>query len=542
MVVYLQVAYSLLFVLAAVGCLWGAYKIRGVVADHLQRPLVVFLILTAVWSFCNAVLVNLSDVVVMEIVYIFGLTFGLLSVVTWLWFCSVYTGHTYHTDARIQVLVGGSALSIIAAKLTNPYHHQYIKPAVATEPFLHFAPEIGLTYWLVATLTYLGAGIGMWMVFEMYFKSQVNTAKIIVLTGLMGVPIIPNLFSLVMPQVLPVFYEPLGAAVFAAGIVTIARDDFIAVQQPAQQEVTDKLNESVIIVDERGLVMDFNQCATTVFPNLEGQVGEEIEELAPELANADDGDVLKNREQHKEQWYSIDVSEVALSPESTGTVFVLSNITEETVQRERLKQQNEHMENLNKAMAHELRNPLTILMGQIQMMDDRESPEKVDLDARLSSMEKAVDRIDTVVEDLASIMKYGKPITDKEAYAVQELVDSAWKQSDTDSMELECDVNAYVVAEKKRAVMLLKHLFRFHNERGAQEVTVVVDEAEDVVVTSDGETLDVLDLENVFEYGMESGDGTRVLLANAWTLANLHGWEVEIDDGEALQMKVTKMM
>jgi hypothetical protein len=83
-----------------------------------------------------------------------------------------------------------------------------------------------------------------------------------------------------------------------------------------------------------------------------------------------------------------------------------------------------------------------------------------------------------------------------------------------------------VLAERTRCVELFRLLFRLSRKRGATAIDVRRDGPDTLVVSSDGEAFSTDDVDSLFKYGQEAGEGSRMLLANAWTLATLHGWSI----------------
>ena len=208
-------------------------------------------------------------------------------------------------------------------------------------------------------------------------------------------------------------------------------------------------------------------------------------------------------------------------------------------------------------MAHELRNPLTIVRGNIQLLgetvDRRSAPEacndgvrgargggiaaesasglvpdgnEADRDAVENAME-GIERIETVVDDLISIMEYGTPVTGTDPHSIASIVADARGGFDG-GVDLSGDCERRIVADRARCTELFRHLFRLHAERGASTVAIELFE-DGFAVSSDGEGFVTADREELFKYGAETGEDVRIILANAWTLSNLHGWCIEAD-------------
>lgn len=549
-----------LFGAAAAGCFWGVARSRSDDDRGVRRSLMAFFGLSGLWGVANALVVASRRLVTMEVFYTAGLVLGLLTVVAWLWFCSAYTGYTYHTDRHIQAGIAAVTLLVVGTKVTNPIHGAYYTPAVASKPFVHFAPELGVVHWLTTGLTYVAAAVGLYMLFEAYFRSNADTTKVVFLSVVLAVPILPKLLAVAYPDsLLLVFYEPVGTAVFAVGVSSFARESFLSARIPARRQLIDRIDELVVVTDDEGRIADFSDDAVLLFPELPSRVGDRIDEVLPAVAGAG-GDVVELDAGSDTRYFTVHTPELTRDAFTVGRAYVLSDVTELEQHRRRLSQQARHVDNIADAMAHELRNPLTIIVGHIEaLLDDAArapgdvptdggvaptddparsrgqgrtgSVDVPDAEARLLSVLRASERMEGVVDDLVSIVEHGKPLTGTERFAVSALFEAAHESFGDLGLELSPAVEpTTVVANRARCVQLCHYLLRAHGERGATAVRVEVDaDAGAVVVTSDGRPFETDSPENLFRYGQEAGEDVRMLLANAWTLANLHGWDIEAD-------------
>ena len=527
--------YLLLFGGATLGCAWGLFQARRFDQADIRRPFLAFLGLTAVWGATSTLLLVTRSPELMYALYVGGLSVGLSTVLAWLWFCSAYAGRTYHHDRRIQLASVGTLAAILTFKLSDPIHGLYIQPAVATEPFRHFAPELSAAYWLITSLAYTGAAVGLFMLFETYYGSGFATGRVGLLTAAIALPVVPKLLVTFLPGLLlPYYYEPVGAAVFAVGVATFAREEFLSVRQPARRQLGDQLEQAVVVVDERSRIVDHNTKARQLFPDLDARTGDPASAVVPQLVATDDGSQLQCSVDGQDRYYAVQMSPIQLNSRRVGRRYVLTDVTALGEQHRQLERQAEHREALTKAMAHELRNPLTVILGHLEQLSTLREGQDADDEAQsIESASDAAARMRGVVDDLMNIVRHGKPITSTDPCDLEEVLREAWPGAPG---TLTVDADGRVLADRVRCTEMITCVFEAHDLRGATSVRATL-EGDRLLVESDADPFGVEDTDLVFEYGVE-GDGdthTRIVLANAWTLANLHGWEMTVettaDDG-----------
>ena len=524
------------FVLAGAGCLWAAHRALSLYDAEVRHPLVVFLALTAVWAVSNVLLLVPVSPPVMHASYIVGLVFGFPTVIVWLWFCSAYAGTPYHYDRRLQALAVGATGAVVLVKLTNPLHELYFQPAVASVPFTHFAPETGLLYWLVTAIAYAGSAVGLYLLFDLYASSRFKTTSVAVLTVLIALPVVPKLLAVVRPETLAlVFYEPLGAAAFGIGVVTVARDTFLSVRAPARRQLANRLSDIVIVVDQRGRIAEYNESAEAIFDGLRDTLGEPLTAAVPQLMDHEgDGELLEIPSESGPQFFTVRTPEIRLGRTTVGRAFVLSDVTELETQRRQLKQQTEHLEGLTEEVAHQLRNPLTILKGELNWVKDRQPSTTADdgngSSGSIDAAVEAAERIERIAEDLLSVIAYGKPVSGVEPISLTDLIERAASEDGGDgiTVTVACGDAVSIRGEQIRCRELFRLLFRAHSERGATEISVERT-GDRLAISSDGAPFSVENPEELFNYGIETDDDVRMLLANARTLARVHGWSISTE-------------
>jgi PAS domain S-box-containing protein len=213
-----------------------------------------------------------------------------------------------------------------------------------------------------------------------------------------------------------------------------------------------------------------------------------------------------------------------------GLVGVIRDVTER-VERERdLTRLNERLERLAGFLSHDLRNPLSVAQGYVELA--RETGET----DRLESAEEALFRIEALIDDaLVMARTPGAIDIDAEAVDLGDLAADCWSSGDfgeppTDA-ELVVDDPGPVRADRdllRRAVgNLIGNALDHAGE--APTVRVGVDDR-GVYVADDGPGISAASHDAVTEYGVSNDDGTGIGLAIVERVAAAHGWSVDIGE------------
>jgi len=146
----------------------------------------------------------------------------------------------------------------------------------------------------------------------------------------------------------------------------------------------------------------------------------------------------------------------------------LSQVTTEQELREReaeLEAQNERLEQFASMVSHDLRNPLSVASGNLELY--RETGEE----SRLETIDTALTRIQELITDLTSLARYGIPDENHELVSVSEVARDAWELIDTRSATLSTEP-CTVTGDASQITTLFENLFRNAVGHGGPDVTV----------------------------------------------------------------------
>lgn len=195
----------------------------------------------------------------------------------------------------------------------------------------------------------------------------------------------------------------------------------------------------------------------------------------------------------------------------------------------RLQQKNKRLEEFANIVSHDLRNPLGIVMGRLELAQETGDP------AEFARCFDALERMEALIDDILTLSKAGKAIDDLEQVALAELAERAWSSISAENATLELSGHVTVPADVSRLQQLMENLFRNAIEHGGEDVSVTVGVLSDgFYVEDDGVGISESDRDSVFDsgYSTESA-GTGFGLAIVADIVEAHGWKISIEDGDA---------
>ena len=267
-----------------------------------------------------------------------------------------------------------------------------------------------------------------------------------------------------------------------------------------------------------------------------------------------------------------------------GTVAMYIDITE----RESVKRANERLEEFTSVVSHDLRNPLNVATGRLEL-----AAEECDSD-HLDQLEHALDRMEALIDDLLTLAREGREVTDAHPVDLASMIDGCWENVETDEAVLHTTIDRRVRADRSRLKQVFENLFRNSVEHGSTsnrtesgdsvehgstssrtesddsvehgstgprsnphgnsvehgstgsrtksddsvehagaDVRVTVGELDDgFYIEDDGPGIPADEREEVFEAGYSrSADGTGFGLSIIQRVVDAHGWQIRVTDG-----------
>ena len=235
-----------------------------------------------------------------------------------------------------------------------------------------------------------------------------------------------------------------------------------------------------------------------------------------------------------DDWVWLESRTRGLPDDAVGRLLINSrDVTERKRRERRIADRNERLDRFASIVSHDLRNPLAVVKGSIEMA------KYADDTAPLDRGERAAERIDQLITELLTLARQGKGIDDPTETSLTSVAYEAWETVDDDDASLLVADDPRVFADRGRLRQALENLFRNAVEHGsvgdAGVRVVVASTTAGFVVADDGPGIDPDAAEAVFEPGFTTHEeGTGYGLDIVREICEAHGWSVRVvTDGVA---------
>jgi PAS domain S-box-containing protein len=200
-------------------------------------------------------------------------------------------------------------------------------------------------------------------------------------------------------------------------------------------------------------------------------------------------------------------------------------------QRERLRRENERLDQFASVVSHDLRNPLTVANGELEL-----AAMECESD-HLEEVATSLDRMEAIIDDVLAMARGGQAVEQSELDRVdlQSLAETCWTTVDTGDSALNVDTTATLVGDGDRLRRVLENLFRNAKEHTETPVTITVGDIDEngFYVADDGPGIPEPERDRVFHSGYSTTEtGTGFGLAIVQELVEAHDWDVRVTDSD----------
>lgn len=225
-------------------------------------------------------------------------------------------------------------------------------------------------------------------------------------------------------------------------------------------------------------------------------------------------------------WAEVHLTPVQLNGEDR-VLAAVRDVTERHEYEEELERTNERLDEFASVVSHDLRNPLSVATGRLELAREEVTHEELDAVAR------ALERMDGLIDELLALARESESTTELQAVPLADVAKDCWHNVDTGAAELDLVTTRTLRADPGRLRRLLENLIRNAVEHGGDGVIVRVGDLEDgFFIEDDGEGIPPPERERIFEAGYSTrpgGTGFGLSIVNR--VADAHGWEIRVTEG-----------
>jgi len=478
--------------------------------------------------------------------------------VAWFTFAAAYTRRREWLRRERMAALWAVPLVTVALAVTNGAHGLVWRASrlVAAPDGAYVILERASGPWLLVHggYSYLVAFAGVAFLVAMIEQSRgIYWGQAAVLFTGMAVPAGATLVSLAgvgptgVVDLTPPSIAVLGVA-FAVAIFRYRLFDLVPV---ARASVVENMGEGYVLLDESGDVVDLNAAARSL---LDGEDGRLIGRDAREVFGADlgvldrfAGETTTETIETDGRYLELTVSTVE-ADRVAGCLVAVRDVTERKRRELELRRTNERLDRFASFVSHDLRNPLQVAMGHLDIAMTGGETES------LETVRRQHERMEQMIADLLSMARDGREVEETAPVDLDEAARQAWNSVETEDASLVVDADRRIVADDSRLSNLLENLFRNAVEHGSTGsrtesddavehgstegsagLTVTVETTADGFAASDdGVGIPERERDQILEFGhtTESGN-TGFGLAIVDEIATAHGWTVRVAESDA---------
>ena len=180
--------------------------------------------------------------------------------------------------------------------------------------------------------------------------------------------------------------------------------------------------------------------------------------------------------------------------EFDGSVGILRDVSKQKERERELKRQNRRLDEFASIVSHDLRNPLNVAVGNVELLREECESDRID------TIEQSLTRMSELIDDLLQLSRVGDDTESMESVSLAEVCVNCWQTVETGDATLQTRASRTIRADPSRLAQLFENLMRNAVEHTSQDITVTVGELEGgFYVEDDGSGIPADSRDDVFE-------------------------------------------
>jgi PAS domain S-box-containing protein len=449
-----------------------------------------------------------------------------------------YTGRDeYITRRNVGLLLVEPVLANVAVWVP-PFRQHFVRfGGLDPTTFYGYAVDSGVLFYAHTLYSYvlITATAVMFIGFALRSESLYQRQITAILVAVFA-PWVGNILYIFGP--LTVDLTPLAFAVTGLSLWwAIFIEDFLDILPIARTSVVDNIGAGVFVLDRNNRVVDINPTGRELMGLQDSPViGRDAIALLSQMpavqerfeSVADTDEVVEGEVSFGANHFSVQMTPLTdRTGDIIGRLFMVNDVTDQKRRQRELEHKNEKLENFASVVSHDLRNPLNVAAGNLQL--GREQGD----DELLEDAEQALDRMDAIIDDVLTLAREGRTIDEVGRVSLEAVASEAWRHVEARAATLSVTGDRAFEADEMRLQRVFENLFRNALEHGGEEVTVGPTD-DGFFVADDGPGIPESERDQVFEAGFTTNDkGTGFGLAIVQSIVEAHGWTVSVTESES---------
>jgi PAS domain S-box-containing protein len=493
-----------------------------------------------------------------------------------------YTGRERYLTRRNLGLLAVHPTLVPIVVWTNPLNLFYTVQEPAPTAQFGMYTEFGSLFLVHSVYSYGLLLVGIVLLMRMLYRRQtLYRGQLAAVVTIISVPLAANFVSIT--GIVPVDITTAGFAVSGSGyLVAKSVFDLGDVTPVARSTVVNTMDDGVIVLDEDDRVSDLNSSVERMFDLDESSsIGEHASDLLSEYPDVwsrfddfDDGtEEIELETDAGRRTFHVQISSLYDDRgNQIGRVFLIHDMTDQKRREKELQRQNEQLDEFASLVTHDLRNPLNVANGFVEIALDTDDSER--RTEYLTKTKRSHERMEALIDDVLTLAREGQTVEEVDPLHLGKLCRDAWDNVDTKDAALEIETDQNVLGDRDRLLRVFENLFRNAVEHGSTSSRPGADdalehgstssrpEAEEALdhgsasvtvrvgeigeserggliesgrrgffVADDGPGIPEAQREAVLEDGFTTAtDGTGLGLSITSSIVEAHGWEIDVTE------------
>jgi len=513
-------------------------------------PLVVMAVGTSLYAFSAALLSFVTDPLWWRLVNNISYPFGASIAVGSFFVVAEFTEQERLLENRVRFLLVGFVGFDAVVSMTDPIHNQMISSQQTVQGVV--VGTAGPLFW-VHTIVSLGivfvaTGICLATLFE---SSGIYRRQSQAVLGAFSIGIAGFVWQSIAPVHPAIDLAAVGMLGWSAVILWgIFVADFLDIVPVGRARVVESIDDPVVMVDDDSRVIDSNPAARQLVDagaNWQAMpvsmFFDSYPSLVEQIKSEDSGRVTLEKSGATRHF------DVTLSPIEDGgagagkevgspnvCVVILRDITDRKQYETRIETQNRRLERLAQVISHDLQTPLSTAEKHLRLIDLELADPPEAVEQSLADLEVTHESLRQFTAHLPRLARESTNVQNATECSLATVARDAWQVTETGSLRLEIGGDHQLAGDPQRLQQLFENLFSNvvehavdDAENGKEATTVWVETHENgFAVADDGAGVGAGD--EIFEYGMSTGDGSSIGLAISRSIVEAHGWSITVEE------------